>query len=282
MVRMRPIRSLVIVVHHFNLEQLKTLLKELQRTTSFDDHNRCVIIDVPSTPKSREFLSTIDWADVILCNQENWQRASWNMGFKHLHAKYYFTCHTDIKKMTPKWREKMIREASNDPTIGAVACHVPWEAPGDKRYLSTALTLYKHECLEDVGIFDIEFDPLFSADDEEWGHRAITKGWKLVRLPKGSGTLIDHLHGESGRCFGWNGIALFRRKVRIKGEERTDIEYLANIPTPSGLVLESEKEKWRPNWLHKKYTREVLEEKVKNHDSKYSKKIKKKVEEEIR
>lgn len=275
---MRPIRSLVIVVHHFNLDQLKTVLKELQRTTSFDNENRCVIIDVPSTSESRKFLSTIDWADIIICNHEYWQRASWNMGFKHLHAKYYITCHTDIKRMTLRWRTAMIAIASSDPKIGAVGCHIPWEGSGDKRYLATALTLFKHKCLEEVGLIDEEFDPLFSADDEEWGHRAVKKGWRLVRLPKGSGTWIDHLHGESGRLYGWEGIALFHRKVKQK--ERKDIEYLSKIPEPSGLILESEKKKWRPHWLNKKFKQEALEKTAKEHDSKYSERIKKKVEEE--
>jgi len=277
---MRPIRSLVIVVHHFNLDQLKTILRELQRTTSFDNENRCVIIDVPSTPESREFLSTVDWADVISCNHEYYQRASWNMGFKHLHAKYYFTCHTDIKQMTPGWRRNMIVIASSDPVIGAVGCFIPWEGSGDKRYLATALTLFKHECLEDTGLLDEEFDPLFSADDEEWGTRAVEKGWRLVRLPKGSGTGIEHLHGQSGRLWGWEGIALFQRKIKQK--ERKDIEYLSKIPEPSGLILESEKKKWRPFWLNQKFKQEDLEKTSKEHDSKYSEKIRKKVEEETK
>jgi len=231
---MKQIRSLIIVLHHLHLDQLDMVLKELQRTCTFDSENRIMIIDSPSTPESRAYLSKIDWADVLLTSHEYWQRSCWNQGFRRIFSKYYITCHTDISKMEVGWREKMLDYLDNNPTIGAIVANVPNERPGLMTYVGTCLTAYRRECFEDIGVFDEEFDPLFNFDDEDWSARAREKGWKLVMLDNNSGTAINHLWGQSGNYVSWNGQALSDRKK--KQMKREDIEYLTKIPKESGLV----------------------------------------------
>lgn len=235
---MEQIRSLIIVLHHLHLDQLDLVLKELKRTCIFDSENRIMIIDSPSTPESRKYLSDIDWADILLTANEYWQRSCWNQGFRRIHAKYYITCHTDIVKMEVGWREVMLNYLDANSQVGAIVAHVPTERPGFQTYVGTCLTAYRRACLEDIGIFDEEFDPFFNYDDEEWSFRARTKGWKMVMLDSNSGTAINHMWGQSGNYFSWNGNALCRRK--IQQSQRNDLEYLAKVPAPSGLVSPSE------------------------------------------
>lgn len=246
------IRSLTILNACGDLNCTKHVIDLLKEKQTWDEENQLLIFETPSTPESRAYLSTIDWADVWLTSKRIPYIASWNMMIKRENAQYYILVHNDLIDIPQNFREILIKEVEADGTIGVVQMYDKSAnlTPGFHDWCITGCTLYKREVFKNVGLFDEEFDPHFDAEDQEFGTRVRNFGYKILVTKEGE---IKHMqHGI--RHFKWAGDGLFLRKkdltirLSLQKLKRNDVEYLNSLPVPSGLRNpEEEKKEYYPN-----------------------------------
>ena len=194
--------DIVICVFN-NLEYTKRCIDSVKKNTSVPYH--LILVDDGSTDGTREYLKTIEKAEVILGDENKGVIVSYNKGLKASKAPYVVILNNDTE-VPPNWLESMIEVAESNESIGLVgtlsSASTQYQYYKNfenrtERYLLAPLmvaffcALIKRKVIDTIGYLDEETFQFAYCDDDDYCLRAKKAGFLIAIDLK---ILVIHKH----------------------------------------------------------------------------------------